>query len=131
LPIYYEARALAFTCSNSAWLMVPLSNSSLALAICPAVSLDPPLAHLLTLRDEVDEDPEEWQHDHEQRPTGLAPTADVMPTEEISEHSEQKPEKEDPGEEDEHRPHHLAERVGKNHLCPFRDCRGIDERTLA
>src|ERR1700749_3174075 len=44
-----------------------------------------PLAHALTLGDQVDEDAEEREDDHEQRPARLGPAADVMPAEQVAE----------------------------------------------
>src|SRR5206468_4231132 len=67
------------------------------------------------LGDEIDEDPEERQDDHEERPTGLRPAADVVTAEQVAEHGKEEPEEQNPGEEDNHRPHHLAECVRKQH----------------
>jgi hypothetical protein len=42
----------------------------------------------------------------------LRPAADVVPAEEVAEDAEEHPEEQNPGEEHEHRPHDVAERVG-------------------
>src|SRR5262249_27487880 len=47
----------------------------------------------------------------EQRPARLAPARDVMTTEQVGEHGDQQPEPDHPGEEDQHRPDDVEERV--------------------
>jgi hypothetical protein len=81
--------------------------------------LDVPFGNVPALGDQVDEAAEEGQEDDENRPGRLPPAADVMAAEEIAEDGEQEPEEQDPGEEDEQRPHHLAERVVRGyHALP-------------
>src|SRR5204863_1549652 len=79
---------------------------------------EPALAHRLTLADHVREDPDEGQDDDEDGPARLPPPADVASSEQVSEDGEQEPEEQDPCEEHEHGPHHLAECVCEHHPLP-------------
>ena len=85
------ASAFCLIASNSAWLMAPLSSSFLARSISPAAPPSPAaartwssnccllasralqiaLGHAVVLRDQVDEDAQERQHDRENKPARL------------------------------------------------------------
>src|SRR6266550_9393978 len=68
-------------------------------------------------RDHVDEDAEQREEDHEQRPPRLAPSRHVGTAEDVREDHDQQPHPDHPGEEDEHRPHDVEERIrrGERH----------------
>jgi hypothetical protein len=63
------------------------------------------------LADQVDQHAEERQHDHEHHPRRLAPAADVVAAEQVSEHRDDDPEPDHPAEEDDDRPEDVQERV--------------------
>ena len=58
-----------------------------------------------------DEHADQRQEDDEQRPAGLGPAGLVAAGEVVRQHHDQQPDPDDPGEEDEHRPHDVQERV--------------------
>src|SRR4029079_13861467 len=60
--------------------------------------------HPVVVDDQVDEDAEERDEDHEDDPEHLREARGVVPAEEVAEDGDEKPEPDDPGEDDEHRP---------------------------
>ncbi len=60
--------------------------------------------HAVVVHDQVDEDAEERHDDHEDDPEDLREAGRVVPAEQVREDRDQKPEPDDPGEDDEHRP---------------------------
>jgi hypothetical protein len=84
---------------------------------------DPALGHLLALGDQVDQRPEEREHDQGDDPPGLVPAGDVA-AEEVAEDDDQQPDPRDPAEEDDHRPQDVEERIvgceDRHGLAPYR-----------
>jgi hypothetical protein len=115
--------------SNSSWVIVPESSSSLALAISPA---DPPrrlahvlvelillslgllraaLAHAVVLGDQIDQHAEPRQDDDEDHPERLGEAADVVAAEHVDQDGDHDPDPDHPDEEDDHRPKNVRERI--------------------
>ena len=81
--------------------------------------LGPAMRHPVALRDQVDEHAEERQHDHEDRPSRLAPPREVAPAKDVGEDQDHHPDPGHPDEEDDHGPEDVEKRVvsGDRHVA--------------
>jgi hypothetical protein len=116
----YES-ALALILSNSSWVMVPASSSSLAWAISARnpgrlahVLIELPLlrlglshgalAHPVALGNQVASTPRKGSTITNTTHAALAPAADVVAAEEVDEYGDDNPDPGHPAEEEDHRP---------------------------
>src|SRR4029078_7142914 len=82
--------------------------------------------------DHVDQDPEEWQDEDQEDTPRLAPSAQVIATEDVSEDRDEHPDEHHPEEEHEHRPEHVAERpFSREHPTPLMPDEGLSPRDPA
>src|SRR5262245_16771191 len=96
--------------------------------------LDVPFGHSLAVDDQVDQHAEERQDDQEDHPERLQPPRDVMTTKHVDQNRDQDPDPDHPGEEDDHRPEDVQERIVSceqhAHLPRFR-LSGLSHREAA